>query len=85
MFGGVNIVSNFQLPSSNGLGVMIFEDLEEKDELVTELMSDEAVCRTAPATPGLLNIQGVASCLEPKNPAYGRHQLSLPIRIVGPI
>ena len=33
-----------------------FEDLEEKDELVTELMSDKAVCRTAPATQGLLTI-----------------------------
>ena len=29
---GVNILSEFQLPSSYGLGVMMFEGLEEKDE-----------------------------------------------------
>ena len=33
-----------------------FEDLEEEDRLLTELMNDEGVYRTAPATPGLLNI-----------------------------
>ena len=32
-----------------------FEDLEEKDNSVTQLMNDDAVCRTALATPGLLN------------------------------
>ena len=31
-----------------------FEDLEEKDDSVTQLISGEGVCRTAPATPGLL-------------------------------
>ena len=31
-----------------------FEDLEEKGDLMNELTSDEAVCRTAPATRGLL-------------------------------
>ena len=30
--------------------------MEEKDELVNELINDEGVCRTAPATPGLLKI-----------------------------
>ena len=34
-----------------------YEDLEEKDDSVNELINDEAVCRTAPATPGLLIIQ----------------------------
>ena len=37
---------------------MIFEDLEEKDHWLTEVLTawinDEAVCRTGPATPGLL-------------------------------
>ena len=33
------------------------EDLEEKDELPNRLMSDEGVCRTAPATLGLLIIR----------------------------
>ena len=31
-----------------------FEDLEEKD--VSELINYKGVCRTAPATPGLLNV-----------------------------
>ena len=31
-----------------------FEDLEEKDESLNELMSDKGVCRTAPATPDLV-------------------------------
>ena len=31
-----------------------FEDLEEKHELISELINDGGVCRTAPATPGLL-------------------------------
>ena len=34
--------------------------MEEKDDSLTDLMNDEAVFRTAPATPGLLNIQMVA-------------------------
>ena len=33
-----------------------FEDLEEKDETINQLNYDGGVCRTAPATPGLLNI-----------------------------
>ena len=33
-----------------------FEDLEEKDCLVDQSISGGAVCRTAPATPGLLNM-----------------------------
>ena len=33
-----------------------FEDLEEKDWLLDQLINDGGVCRTAPATPGLLNI-----------------------------
>ena len=32
-----------------------YEDLEEKDRSLNELINDEAVYRTAPATPGLLN------------------------------
>ena len=30
-------------------------DLEEKDQSLNQSISDKAVCRTAPATPGLLN------------------------------
>ena len=30
--------------------------MEEKDDLINQLINDGGVCRTAPATPGLLNI-----------------------------
>ena len=45
----MNILSKFQLSRSNGFGFM-----EEKGESLNELFNDEAVYRTAPATPGLL-------------------------------
>ena len=32
-----------------------FEDFEEKDQLLNYSVNYEGVCRTAPATPGLLN------------------------------
>ena len=51
----VNILSKLQLSSFNGLGIWCFEDLEEKDHWINQLMNDKAVCRTAPATLGLLN------------------------------
>ena len=54
LFGGVNILSNFQLPSSYSLWFMIFWRSGGKGWL-TEWLNDEAVHRTAPATPGLLN------------------------------
>ena len=38
---------------------MIFEDLDEKDESVTQWISDEAVWRTAPATTGLLKVEQI--------------------------
>ena len=50
-FGGVNILSKFQLPSSYRLWFMILWRYFRKS--ITEWISDEAVCRTAPATPGL--------------------------------
>ena len=37
----MNILSKFQVPSSNGLGGMCFEDLEEKDESSTLLNWDQ--------------------------------------------
>ena len=33
-----------------------YDDLEEKADSLTDLISHKAVYRTAPATPGLLNI-----------------------------
>ena len=46
-FGGVNILSL----ALTVCDLWYYEDLEEKDDSI----SDEAVYRTAPATPGLLN------------------------------
>ena len=37
------------------------EDLEEKDCSLTQSMNDGGVCRTAPATPGLLKNMGLLS------------------------
>ena len=36
------------------LGLKVFEDLEENYEIVSRLINYKAICRTAPATPGLL-------------------------------
>ena len=59
MLWGVNILSKFQLPSSYGLWFMILWIFGEKAEWLTDWMNEwinyEGVCRTAPATPGLLN------------------------------
>ena len=49
-FGGVNILSKCQLPSSYCL-LFIMKIWRKR---LTDLMSDEAVYRTAPDTPGLL-------------------------------
>ena len=53
MLLGVNNLSKFQLPSSSGLWFMILWRLRGKGWL-TDWLSNEAECRTAPATPGLL-------------------------------
>ena len=53
MFGGVNILSKFQLPSSYGLWLMILWISGGKG-WDTESVNHKAVYRTAPATPGLL-------------------------------
>ena len=61
MFGEVNILSKFQLPSSYRLWLMILWRsggkgwlAEWMNESMNESMNYEAVYRTAPATPGLL-------------------------------
>ena len=60
MFGGLDILSKFQLPSSYRLGFMILWRSGGKGSLtMNEWMSDEAVYRTAPATPGLLEISSI--------------------------
>ena len=55
--GGGNILSKFQLPSSNRLWFMMLWRSGGKGwvtEWINQLINDEAVYRTAPATPGLL-------------------------------
>ena len=64
----VNILSKCQLPISYSLGVWIFAGLEEKDHRLNQWMGDEGVCRTAPATPGLLNSFRTWVKQEKKNP-----------------
>ena len=56
MGGGVNILLKFQLSSFFGLGVMMFQGFEEKVDSINEIINHKGVCRTAPATPCLLNI-----------------------------
>ena len=48
----MNILSKFQLSSSSGLGLTVLWIYFHKPSLT--LVNDEAVYRTAPATPGLL-------------------------------
>ena len=65
MYGEVNLLSKFRLPSSYGLGMKVCWRYPELwryfhkpsvSELMNQSISNEGDCRTAPATPGLLNI-----------------------------
>ena len=47
---------NFSSLALKAWDLRCLEDLQEKDQLPTQLMRDEAVCRAAPATPGLVII-----------------------------
>ena len=72
---GVNILSKFQLPSSTVWDLWCLEDWEEKDDRPTLLISDEAVYRTAPATPGLVkskNLETVSLQKHDYNQAPGQ-------------
>ena len=53
--GGWTFSQNFSSLALIVCDLWYYEDLEEKDDLITELINHEAVYRTAPATPGLLN------------------------------
>ena len=52
----VNLISQFQLPNSYSLWIIMCWRFGGKEWLTTKLINGKAVCRTAPATPGLLNI-----------------------------
>ena len=60
---GGNILSNFQLPSSYRLRFMMLWRSGGKG-WVNQLINDEAVYRTAPATPGLLNISNMVTSFQ---------------------
>ena len=50
----VNIVQKCQVPSSNGLGFMLFDDFGEKNRSLNQSVDHKDFCRTALATLGLL-------------------------------
>ena len=52
----VNILSKCQLSCSYSLRETVFEDIFTKNDWLTDSLKYKAVCRTAPATPGLLNM-----------------------------
>ena len=54
--GGWTFSQNFSSLALTVFDLWNYEDLEEKAHGLNQSMSDEAVYRTAPATPGLLNI-----------------------------
>ena len=54
--GGRTFSQNFSSLALTVWDLWHLEDLEEKDESATNLINEEAVCRTAPATPVLLII-----------------------------
>ena len=52
--GGWTFSQNFSSIALTVCDLWYYEDLEEKDDWLNQLMNDEAVNRTAAATPGLL-------------------------------
>ena len=54
--GPRTLCQNFRSLALTVWELWCFEDIFTKDESLSQWMSDDAVCRTAPATPGLLNI-----------------------------
>ena len=71
--GGVNILSKFQLPSSYGFGQTAswrFWTKGSPNKRMIELMNQKAVCRTAPATPGMLNTHPLWPRVIVKFPKY---------------
>ena len=59
-WGEVNLLSKLKLSSSYGLGMKVFWRFGEKGWFIQfinyQLIRDKRVCKTAPATPGLLTI-----------------------------
>jgi hypothetical protein len=59
--GGWTFSQNFSSLALTVCEIWYYEDLEEKDEWINQLINYEAVYRTAPATPGLLKTGRVGS------------------------
>ena len=55
MFGGLTFYQNFSSLALTVCDLCYYEDLEEKAHWLSDWINHEAVYRTAPATPGLLN------------------------------
>ena len=53
VWGGWTFSQNFSFLALTVCDFWYYEDLEEKADLINQWISNEAVCRTAPATPGL--------------------------------
>ena len=47
----MDMVLKFQVPSSNSLGMKVFYDFEEKEDIITCLINHKGVYRTSQATP----------------------------------
>ena len=63
---GMKILSKCQLHSSYDLGETIFWGYIHEgwlDQWKNQLINDEGVCKTAPATPGLLNMSDIIEVL----------------------
>ena len=69
MWQVVNIVSIFQVPSSNGLGVIEFKIFVGNGWLASSI-NDKGVSSTAPSTPGLVN----KGSINQTPPLFGGHQ-----------
>ena len=55
--GGLRFSQSFSSLALTVCDLWYHEDREEKDQWLNELINDEVVYRTAPGTPGLLNIR----------------------------
>ena len=76
--GMVNIVSKFMFLALTAWDSWYVEDLEERDYLLTELFNHKGVCRTAPATLGLLKIASGGDQQTDKHTAIADNRLNQP-------
>ena len=63
--GNSAFFQNFSSPALTAWDRQYREDSEQKDHSNNESMNEEGVYRTAPATPGLINIQSYIGPIHP--------------------